>query len=177
VTAKPITRAVVAWRLEAVARRSLLVIGVGAARMAYEAANETPNETDVCRGCGACCAYSAEWPRFSLESEADLAQIPRAYVDDARGRMRCAGDRCAALVGDVGAATACVVYAARPQVCRDCLPGDDACRMARRRFNLEDLVATPCSPDDPRESEGISGNIDDGFVAGSVVTHQRSEQP
>ena len=117
--------------------------------MAYE----TPNDTDVCRACGACCAYSAEWPRFSLESEAELDEIPRAFVDDARGRMRCAGDRCTALVGEIGVATACAVYAARPQVCRACLPGDDACRMARRRFNLDDLVA------------------------GSVATHQRSEQP
>jgi Fe-S-cluster containining protein len=90
----------------------------------------------ICRSCGACCAFSAEWPRFSLESEADLARIPPVFVDDARGRMRCRGDRCTALVGVVGVATACAVYAARPDVCRACLPGDEACRQARRRFNL-----------------------------------------
>src|SRR5262249_12849795 len=54
--------------------------------------------------------YSAEWPRFSLEIDADLARIPRALVDDERGRMRCEGNRCAALSGEVGVATLCAVY-------------------------------------------------------------------
>jgi len=91
---------------------------------------------DLCRACGACCAYSAEWPRFSLETDAALAAIPSAYVDDARGRMRCDGDRCSALEGAVGVRTRCKVYAVRPDVCRACVPGDDACQMARRRFGL-----------------------------------------
>jgi len=90
----------------------------------------------VCRACGACCAHSAEWPRFSLEDDADLDRIPREFVDDGLGRMRCDGDRCSALVGEVGVSTSCAVYAVRPEVCRACLPGDDACQMARRRFNL-----------------------------------------
>ena len=89
-----------------------------------------------CQTCGACCSYSAEWPRFSLESEADLDRIPRAYVDDERGRMRCNGNRCTALSGEVGVATECTIYAVRPDVCRACLPGDDACLMARRHYNL-----------------------------------------
>jgi Fe-S-cluster containining protein len=71
-----------------------------------------------------------------LEDDAALARIPRAFVDDDRGRMRCDGDRCAALVGEVGVSTACAVYAVRPDVCKACLPGDDACHIARRRFNL-----------------------------------------
>lgn len=91
---------------------------------------------DACRACGACCAYSAEWPRFSLETDAQLDRIPRAFVDDERGRMRCEGNRCAALVGIVGVETSCAVYSARPEVCRACLPGDEACQTARRRFNL-----------------------------------------
>jgi uncharacterized protein len=98
--------------------------------------DEPLHATYDCQACGACCSYSAEWPRFSLESEAELDMIPRAYVDDARGRMRCAGDRCAALTGEVGVATSCAIHAVRPQVCRACLPGDAACLMARRRFNL-----------------------------------------
>jgi Fe-S-cluster containining protein len=99
-------------------------------------AADMQDEMAGCRACGACCSFSAEWPRFSLESETDLDRIPRAFVDDARGRMRCHGARCAALVGDVGVATSCAVYAVRPEVCRACLPGDDACRMARDRFHL-----------------------------------------
>jgi uncharacterized protein len=97
---------------------------------------EAPDEIYACQACGACCAYSAEWPRFSLENEAELDRIPRAYVDDAGGRMRCEGDRCSALTGEIGVVTSCAIYAVRPQVCRACLPGDEACRAARRSFNL-----------------------------------------
>jgi Fe-S-cluster containining protein len=104
-------------------------------------ANEMQDETAVCRACGACCSFSREWPRFSLEDDADLDRIPRAFVDDARGRMRCNGNRCSALVGDVGVSTSCAVYAVRPDVCRACLPGDDACQMARRRFNMTPFPA------------------------------------
>jgi hypothetical protein len=39
-------------------------------------------------------------------------------------------------VGDVGVSTACAIYTVRPDVCKACLPGDDACQLARRRFNL-----------------------------------------
>jgi Fe-S-cluster containining protein len=39
-------------------------------------------------------------------------------------------------VGDVGIATSCSIYTVRPDVCRACFPGDDACAMARRRFGL-----------------------------------------
>jgi hypothetical protein len=70
------------------------------------------------------------------EDDAALDRIPRAFVDDEHGRMRCDGDRCAALVGEIGVSTSCAVYAARPDVCRVCLPGDDACQLARLRFNL-----------------------------------------
>jgi Fe-S-cluster containining protein len=93
-------------------------------------------EESVCRACGACCAYSAEWPRFALEDAAALERIPPTLVDDERGRMRCEGDRCSALVGEVGVSTSCSIYAVRPDVCRECLPGDAECLIARRRFNL-----------------------------------------
>ena len=97
----------------------------------------------LCQSCGACCSYSKEWPRFSTEEDADLDRIPPALVDDTQGRMRCNGDRCAALVGDVGVATSCSIYAVRPEVCRTCVPGDDACQMARRRFGLSPIVGFP----------------------------------
>jgi hypothetical protein len=45
-----------------------------------------------CQACGACCCYSSEWPRFSLEDDAALERIRRRFVDDERGRMRCNGD-------------------------------------------------------------------------------------
>lgn len=99
------------------------------------------SDPSPCQACGACCAYSAEWPRFALESEAAIAAIPRTYVDEARGRMRCVGDRCSALAGEVGVATACRVYAVRADVCRECEPGDAACTVARARFRLPPLAA------------------------------------
>jgi Fe-S-cluster containining protein len=89
-----------------------------------------------CRSCGACCAFSADWPRFTLEDDADLARIPAAYADDGAAGMRCDGDRCSALVGAIGVAASCAVYAVRPQVCHDCEPGDAECRMARARHGL-----------------------------------------
>ncbi|MBC8050450.1 MAG: YkgJ family cysteine cluster protein [Chitinophagales bacterium] len=93
-----------------------------------------------CQSCGACCAYSHEWPRFTLEDDAELALIPAKFVDDALGRMRCDGERCSALNGGIGERTACAVYAVRPIVCRDCQPGDDACEMARQRYGFPSLA-------------------------------------
>jgi Fe-S-cluster containining protein len=101
------------------------------------AAQEAELSSAACQSCGACCSFSAEWPRFSLESEADISWIPRALVDDARGRMRCNGDRCAALVGKVGVAASCAIYDRRPDVCKACMPGDDACRTARQFFGID----------------------------------------
>lgn len=84
-----------------------------------------------CQACGACCAHSREWPRFTLESDDEIASIPAAMIADGEAGMRCVEDRCAALVGEIGVATSCTVYAVRPIVCRDCVPGDDACTIAR----------------------------------------------
>lgn len=94
------------------------------------------SDPDICQACGACCAYSHEWPRFTTEDDAVLELIPREFADHSRGRMRCSGNRCSALVGEVGVATSCAVYEVRPDVCRSCEPGDEACRMARRWFGL-----------------------------------------
>jgi Fe-S-cluster containining protein len=108
--------------------------------LAISATDTQADASALCQSCGACCAYSKEWPRFSTETDADLERIPAALVDDGQGRMRCNGDRCAALVGEVGVATACSIYALRPQVCRTCLPGDDECAMARQRFGLAPIL-------------------------------------
>ena len=93
-----------------------------------------------CQSCGACCAYSHDWPRFALETEEEILAIPVALVDDARGTMRCTGDRCVALSGEIGVATACMIYAARPEVCRACQPGDESCVLARQRFGLPEFT-------------------------------------
>lgn len=103
------------------------------------------NGGDVCQGCGACCSYSSSWPRFSLETEAELARLPEHLVSLDGSGMRCDGNRCLALSGAIGERTGCTVYAVRPQVCRSCMPGDDACRMARAHFRLYELprLTTP----------------------------------
>ena len=97
-------------------------------------------DENLCQGCGACCAYSQNWPRFSTEDDAALELIPAALVNARGSGMRCDGDRCAALTGKVGEATSCSIYAVRPEVCRTCMPGDAECAMARRKFGLPALI-------------------------------------
>ena len=93
-----------------------------------------------CQACGACCAYSPNWPRFTIEEDAALDLIPSELVNDRLSGMRCENDRCCALQGKVGEATACGIYALRPDVCRTCMPGDAECAMARRKFGLPVLA-------------------------------------
>ena len=90
----------------------------------------------VCQACGACCSYSENWPRFTVEDDDQLELIPPQFVNARQSGMRCEGDRCTALSGKVGVATRCEVYAVRPEVCRTCQPGDAECAMARRRHGL-----------------------------------------
>ena len=93
-----------------------------------------------CQECGACCAYSSNWPRFTTEDDAALDLIPEKFVNARLSGMRCDGDRCSALSGKIGVATACGIYAVRPEVCRTCMPGDPECDMARKRHGLPVLV-------------------------------------
>jgi hypothetical protein len=97
-----------------------------------------PPDADAspCNTCGACCAYSHDWPRFTIETDIALRRIPRALIDDSMSGMLCHGARCAALAGRVGVETSCTVYADRPEVCRECVPADDACQIARRKHGL-----------------------------------------
>ena len=94
-----------------------------------------------CQSCGACCSYSSNWPRFTIEDDATLDLIPAEFVNDRLSGMRCNGERCSALNGEVGKATACGIYDVRPEVCRTCMPGDTECTMARRKFGLAALAA------------------------------------
>lgn len=100
--------------------------------------SESAADSAICQSCGACCSYSADWPRFTLEDDAAIARIPERYV--ALRGMRCDGDRCSALAGEIGRHATCVVYAVRPEVCRACEIGDDACTMARTRHGLPRLA-------------------------------------
>jgi uncharacterized protein len=102
----------------------------------------TNQSENPCQTCGACCAYSSNWPRFSTEEDAALDLIPVQLINQRGSGMRCDGDRCAALQGRIGETTSCSIYAVRPEVCRTCMPGDAECAMARKKFALPPL-ATP----------------------------------
>ncbi len=101
---------------------------------AVSKASENP-----CQACGACCAYSANWPRFSTEQDDALDRIPAELVNARGSGMRCDGERCVALKGRIGEATSCSIYAVRPEVCRTCMPGDAECTMARKKWGLPAL--------------------------------------
>jgi Fe-S-cluster containining protein len=103
-------------------------------------ASETTDLHNPCQSCGACCAYSRNWPRFSTEDDTALDLIPEQFVNERQSGMKCDGDRCCALSGKIGEATACGIYEVRPDVCRACMPGDPECTLARRRFGLAALV-------------------------------------
>src|SRR5205085_9662306 len=65
------------------------------------------DNTSLCQACGACCAYSSNWPRFTTEDDAALDLIPQQFVNDRLSGMRCEGERCSALNGKIGVATSC----------------------------------------------------------------------
>lgn len=75
-----------------------------------------------------------------MEDDAALDRIPLKFVNAGQSGMLCIGDRCSALTGTIGEATACAIYADRPDVCRTCQPGDAECVTARRRFGLAALA-------------------------------------
>lgn len=98
-----------------------------------------------CSTCGACCSYSRDWPRFTIEDDLAIDRIPRELVHESLSGMRCNGSRCSALAGQIGVRTSCIIYDDRPEVCRACEPGDDACRLAREKFGLPSLADRPLS--------------------------------
>lgn len=93
-----------------------------------------------CQTCGACCAYSFDWPE--LGEDPDGENIPMEMIDCEHGRMRCDGDRCCALAGDIGVAVRCVIYEDRPTVCRGFEPAEriDDCNKVRAWHGLSPLT-------------------------------------
>ncbi len=87
-----------------------------------------------CFSCGACCAYSESWPAFI--GDGDGEGIPNELIDVEHRRMLCHGDRCSALVGEIGSRAQCSVYIDRPLVCREFQAGSEDCIMVRRSSGL-----------------------------------------
>jgi len=99
-----------------------------------------PASLPDCQTCGACCAWSFDWPEFGDDEEdppARMDAIPDELVDFEHGRMRCEGDRCSALQGEIGKRVSCQIYEHRPAVCRSFRPGTDGCLMVRRGLGLD----------------------------------------
>jgi Fe-S-cluster containining protein len=95
---------------------------------------------ELCQACGACCAFSPDWPRFTTETAGEIAALPHHLLNADETAMRWDCGRCAALRGEVGRVTCCTVYEDRPDVCRACQPGDDACNLARARHGMAAVV-------------------------------------
>ncbi|WP_312224210.1 YkgJ family cysteine cluster protein [Rhizobium rhizoryzae] len=99
--------------------------------------------TDLdCQTCGACCSYSSDWPQSTTETDEALDALSAHFVTADQRGMRCESSRCSALSGTVGETTTCLVYEARPDVCRACSPGDYACTTPRLAFGM----AAGCAP-------------------------------
>ena len=86
-----------------------------------------------CNTCGACCAYSPDWPELAPDDHGPDGP-PAEWVDE--GYIRWGEGRCSALSGTIGDCTRCVIYARRPSPCRACQPGSTPCLDARRRHGL-----------------------------------------
>lgn len=93
-----------------------------------------------CLQCGACCAtyrVSFYW------AEAAERGLPESLTGKASPWHACmAGTektepRCHALIGTIGKAVSCAVYAQRPTPCREVLPRSEKCHRARLRHGLE----------------------------------------
>ena len=97
--------------------------------------------TNPCLHCGACCAafrVSFHWIETPPTLDADLVERVDAQHLCMAG-TNSASPRCAALRGEVGGATTCVAYEARPPACREVQVGDEKCRRARERHGLAPL--------------------------------------
>lgn len=113
-----------------------------------------------CLACAACCAYDETWPRFTLETEDEIAAIPLENIAEDETGMRCEDGRCTALRGVVTIAASCGIYEVRPHVCRDCMPGDPECLEARDAYGMDEGDA-PGEGDAPSDDEdGFDADVD-----------------
>ena len=103
-------------------------------------------KTFTCEGCGACCRT---FPIFA--SEKDAKREPRIakeglllpeYMRDEAWTYRLFRlpfhEACCFLGKD----NRCTIYATRPNVCREFIPGEAQCREARERQNLSSSAVT-----------------------------------
>jgi hypothetical protein len=99
-------------------------------------APEAELDSAACQSCGACCSFSR--------------RVAAVYIGKRRRSQPDSPGACRRRTGphamqrqsvlrpyrDRRVATSCAIYAQRPDVCKACLPGDHACRLARQHFGL-----------------------------------------
>jgi len=100
---------------------------------------------NVCQHCGACCAslrvdfHPAELAGGAFAWGDGVPLAMTVPVTPAIVRLRgtdAMPPRCVALIGEVGVAVACGIYAARPSPCREFAVEHPACNRARRQCGL-----------------------------------------
>jgi Fe-S-cluster containining protein len=111
-----------------------------------------------CQTCGACCAaYRVAFHWSEAAPELGGATPPGLTVALDPHRVAMAGTlvepiRCAALQGEVGIATRCTIYAARPSPCRELVASwergvrSPQCDRARARHGLAPLAPADWAP-------------------------------
>lgn len=106
-----------------------------------------------CLTCGACCAsyrVAFHWSEADAQAGGTTPPGLTAPLDPHRVAMRgtfAEPLRCVALQGEIGGATRCAIYAARPSPCRDLVASGERgervaqCDRARARHGLPPLSA------------------------------------
>ena len=96
-----------------------------------------------CQRCGACCAQFRVSFYWAEADDAPGGTVPVALTRQVSPQHRCmagtevAPVRCVALVGEIGRAVGCSIYAQRSSTCRSVQPGDSQCLKARAAWNLD----------------------------------------
>jgi hypothetical protein len=89
-----------------------------------------------CRACGACCREGFESVTVGVREAVVWRQPDLVVRNGPRFALLRAGERCAALEEPSSGAYGCRIYQDRPQACREVMPGDRRCLVARRRVGL-----------------------------------------
>lgn len=105
--------------------------------------------SQYCQHCGACCAafrVSFYWAETDAHP---LGQVPAALTQAINPHYVCMNGterhpvKCTALVGEVGQAVSCSIYAHRSSTCREFEQGSVECNLARKKYGLS--VIESCS--------------------------------
>jgi hypothetical protein len=89
-----------------------------------------------CRACAACCREGFDSVTVGMREAVVWRQPAMVVRSGPRFALLRANERCAALEQTAPAQYGCSIYPDRPQACREVMPGDRRCLVARRRVGL-----------------------------------------